>query len=182
MFTKIWRTFINKKGELLISLIVISTVFEYAFANMNTHENQGPVIKGTVIYALNVNNVEDLYAWQAIVTYNPKELKVLNITPGGFVGSIYPPSNPGEFRSNSIFVNSTDFEDAILIGGCLIGETKGKDGSGRLAYIVFGYFEESYQEPCLVPKKFGFKTMLLNSASLEIPLEETTLLTLDKVS
>ena len=174
-----------KKAATLVILLAFSMFFGYAFGLYMQPPREEQIIKGTVTFALDVYNVEDLFAWQAIIAYNPQELKILDITPGGFVGASYPPQDPKNFNDDSIFVSSTDsFEDAIIIGGCLIKGNEGKSGSGRLALLTFGYFEESYRKPCVIYRKWGFKTMLLDSAAIEIsftlnpenPLNGTTTL------
>ncbi|MEM3579318.1 MAG: hypothetical protein QXL54_03735 [Candidatus Bathyarchaeia archaeon] len=160
-----------KKAATLAIFLTFSAFLGYAFGLYMQPKNQEPAIKGTVTFALEVYNVEDLLAWQAIIVYNPEELKVLNIIPGGFLGTDYLSLKDSKgFSGDSIFVNSTDsFEDSIIIGGFLLKGNGGRDGSGRLAYVVFGYFEESHHEPYIISNKLGFKTMLLNSALTEIP-------------
>lgn len=169
MLASVW-SLQSKKAKKVAALAIISTflmLLGYAFGLYTQPPTEEQVIKGTVAFALDVYNVEDLFAWQAIIAYNPQELKVLKIIPGEFVGTNYP--LPEDFSSDSIFVNSTDsFEDAVIIGGCLIRGNKGKSGSGRLALVIFGYFEESYSKPYVIPRKWGFKSMLLDSAAMEI--------------
>jgi len=124
---------------------------------------QKPVIKGTFAMNLDVTNVNDLYAWQVAIAYEPSHLKVLEMTPGGFVGEDYP-----------FFVNSTDsFEDILLLGGTLYGKVGGKNGDGKLATIVFGYFAENYDAPKIVPNVF--ETFLLDSQGQLIPFKNITL-------
>jgi hypothetical protein len=41
------------------------------------------------IFAVNLEvvNIKDLYAWQALLAYDPQTLVLNEFTPGGFVGS-----------------------------------------------------------------------------------------------
>jgi hypothetical protein len=125
---------------------------------------EAPKVIGDFSMLLNVNNVSDLYAWQVAITYNSSQIKVLEITSGGFVGGDFP-----------FFVSSTDsFENLLLIGGCLRGDVAGVDGSGVLATITFGCYTEDYVMPYITFDQL-FGTMLLNSKGEEIPIDESTL-------
>jgi len=123
---------------------------------------QEPVIKGTFAMNLEVANVNDVYAWQVAIAYEPSLLKVLEITSGGFVGDDYP-----------FFVNSADSLGDLLLGGTLYGKVGGKNGDGRLATIVFGYFTENYDAPKIAPN--AFETFLLDSQGQLIPFKNITL-------
>lgn len=151
---------------MLTALVLCTSVSGYALATLFAPPSetiQEPVIKGTFAMNLEVANVNDLYAWQVAIVYEPSQLKVLEMTPGGFVGDDYP-----------FFVNSTDsFEDLLLFGGTLYGKVGGKNGDGKLATIVFGYFAENYDEPKIALN--GFETFLLDSHGQLIPFKNITL-------
>lgn len=165
--------FHNKKlrtGLMLIALMISFSSSGYVLAKFLTlpqyiQTYREPVIIGNFTMALDVNNVTDLYGWQVAIAYNSSQLKVLEITPGGFVGDDFP-----------FFVNSTDsIKDLLLIASCLHGEVPGKNGSGKLATIVFGYFTENYDdEPKIVPIKV-FETFLSDSKLRDIPIGNSTL-------
>ncbi|MGD8545470.1 MAG: cohesin domain-containing protein [Candidatus Bathyarchaeota archaeon] len=126
-------------------------------------EEEGPVILGTFSVTLEVGNVGDLYTWQVAVSFNPSELEIMDTAPGDFVGEEFP-----------LFVTSEDSaEDMFLLGGTLKGETSGKDGSGILATITFGYLTEEYSEPAIVTEEEF--TFLLDSTGQSIPDDEYTL-------
>ena len=155
---------------MLIAFLLFSSASGYVLAMLLTPPQYiqtypEPVIIGSFTMALDVNNVTDLYGWQVAIAYNSSQLKVLEITSGGFVGDDFPS-----------FVNSTDsIEDLLLIAGCLHGEVPGKNGSGKLATIVFGYFTENYDdEPKIVPRKV-FETLLSDSKLRNIPIGNSTL-------
>jgi len=168
---KISKIFHNRKlrtGLMFVALLLSFSVSGYVLAMLLSPQPeekcQEPALIGNFIVALDVNNVVDLYSWQVAIVYNSSQLKVLEMTPGGFVGEEFPQ-----------FVNSTDsFEDLLLLAGSLLGEVQGKNGGGRLAIVVFGYFTEDYDEPKIVPEKV-FETFLLNSQLQRIPINDSTL-------
>jgi predicted transcriptional regulator len=163
--------FHNKKlrtGLMLIAFLLFSSASGHVLAMLFTLPHiqtyQEPVFIGNFTMALDVNNVVDLYAWQVAIAYSSSQLKVLEITSGGFVGDDFP-----------FFLNSTDSrEDLVLIAGLLQGAVPGKNGSGRLATIVFGYFTENYDTPQIVPKELS-ETLLLDPEGQSIPIKDSTL-------
>jgi hypothetical protein len=163
--------FHNKKlrtGLMLIAFLLFSSAFGHVLAMLfslpHIQTYQEPVIIGNVTMHLDVTNVNDLYAWQVAIVYNQSQLKVLEITPSGFVGEDFP-----------FFVNSTDsLPDLLFLAGSLIGDAPGKNGSGRLATITFGYFIENFDEPKIASEKL-FETLLLDSQSQLIPIKDSTL-------
>jgi hypothetical protein len=119
-----------------------------------------PVAVGYSMMALELSDVNDLYSWQAAISFNATELKVLQVTPGNFVGLEFP-----------LFYNSTDTsEGLLLVGGCLVGDVAGKSGNGTLATILFECFTNSYKAPSIVPEQTGFETFLQDSELANIPL------------
>lgn len=159
-----------RTGLMLIAFMISFSTSGYVLAKFLTPPQyvqtyQEPVIIGNFTMALDVNNVTDLYVWQVAIAYNSSQLKVLEITSGRFVGDDFP-----------FFLNSTDScEDLVLISGFLQGEVPGKNGSGKLATIVFGYFTENYDdEPKIVPEKI-FETFLSDSKLQDIPIDDSTL-------
>ena len=159
-----------KSVFMLAIILVCFSISGYVFARFiippAPHETtqQEPSILGTFTLNVMVYNVTDLYGWQVAIIYNSSELKVLKITSGGFVGNKFP-----------CFVNSTDtLENLILIGGSLLGDVPGKNGSGKLASVLFGYYIEDYQIP-KIAFEGPFATMLIDSKGNLIEIEENTL-------
>jgi hypothetical protein len=145
---------------LLTSFSVSGYVLAMHFASPPEQVHNGPVIIGYSTMAVEIRNVNDLYTWQVAICFNATELKVLQVTPGNFVGLEYP-----------FFCNSTDTgEGLLLVGGCLEGDSPGKNGNGTLATIVFGYFTSNYKEPLIVPQQMGFETFLEDSQLASIPV------------
>lgn len=150
---------------ILIILVLFLTTSGYVFASLLQVPHQvkveEPKVLGSFVMALDVNDVEDLYAWQVVITFNSAELKVLEVLPGDFLGVEHP-----------FFVNASDVGDGVLLlGGTLYGDVPGISGNGTLAVIVFGYFTESYEKPKIVLAGGCYETFLLNSSLLEIPVD-----------
>lgn len=144
-----------RTGLMLIAFLLCSSGSGYVLATFLTPKEiyQKPVILGNFTMALEVSNVKDLYAWQAVVTFNSSELEVTEITSREFLELDYP-----------FFLNATDVgEGILLLGGTLYGSAPGKNGSGKLAAIVFGYFVDPYEHPRIVREIGSFETQLFDS-------------------
>jgi hypothetical protein len=188
------RTIHNKKIRtclMLIAFLISFSASGYVLASFMIFREapketfQEPPVMGNFTMALDVNNVEDLYGWQVVITFNPNELKVLDVMPGGFLGAM-PASNAILNETNfskGLFCNASDIKEGmLLLGGSLVGQVPGKDGSGRLAIIVFGYFTQEYQKPRIAIEDGGFKTWLISSELSTLPIENSTTLTLSLLS
>ena len=158
-----------KTGLMLITLLFAFTASGYVLANLMPpipvvkDFSPEPLILGSFAMSLDISNVEDLYTWQVAIVYDQSELKVLDVSSGGFAGDV--------------FVNSTDStEDLLLLGGTLKGAVSGQSGSGRLATITFGYYTEDYEAPPaqIIAEKV-FDTYLENSQGQPIHIAESTL-------
>lgn len=126
--------------------------------------NQQPQIKGTFTATIEVYDAKDVYSWQAKIIYDSSKLKIIEILPGDFLGITNWP----------FFINATDVEEGMaLLFGTLYGEVPGRDGSGQLAVIVFGYYSRDFEEPEIV---FDGNTWLLNSNLQKIPVNEDVLM------
>jgi len=154
---------VKRKAVLMLLIFIIalpatSTVLATLFSPPPLLTPQ-PEIKGTFNAAIEVYNVVDVYSWQAKITYDSSKLKIVQIVPGDFLGS-------GEWP---FFVNATDVEESVLLlFNTLYGEVPGKDGSGKLAIIIFGYYSSDFEQPTMVSDG---DTWLLNSDLQKIPLE-----------
>jgi len=157
-----------RSTAMLVFLLVCFSVSGYVFGrflvlptSVNNDVKPDKTILGIFTLNVMIHNVTDLYAWQVAIRYAPSELKVLKITPGGFVGSEFP-----------CFVSSCDTSnDLILVGGSLLGNVSGRSGSGKLATILFGYFTKDYQEP-KITFDGPFATRLFNSNGGLIEIKE----------
>ena len=131
--------------------------------------NTEPTIIGYSTLALEINNIEDLYAWQVVIAFNADELKILQVSPGDFMAIDYP-----------LFVNATDIggDGLLMVGGTLLADTAGISGNGTLATIVLGYYVADYKPPEIAQEQGAFENLLFrkDDASLvPIPIEEQTL-------
>ena len=169
-FSKIFNNRKMKIGLTLVVFLLSSSVSGYVLAMFIAYpqHEEYPKPIGDFTMALDVNNVEDLYTWQVIITFNSSELNVLKTMPGGFIEVEYP-----------FFFNATDVADGILLlGSTLAGNVSGKNGTGTLAIINFEYFVEESKTPQLALSEKAFKTYLLNSKGSIIPFDGLTTLTL----
>jgi len=161
------RAFRDRRVRTVVWMLMLVTSFSASgyvlamlFVSPPPPVHNEPVIIGYSAMALEVSNVNDLYSWEVAISFNATELKVLQVTPGDFVGLEFP-----------LFCNSTDTgEGLLLVAGCLKGDVAGKSGSGTLATIVFGYFTSNYKAPLIVPKEMGFETFLEDSNLADIPI------------
>lgn len=162
-----------RTGLMLAAFLLSFSVSGYVLATFLVPKatHQEPVVLGNFTMALDIGDVENLYTWQVAIRFNPSEMRVLQLTPGGFVGSDYP-----------LFVNSTDShadDKMLLLGGTLLGNISGKSGSGKLGTIVFGYFVNDHTMPEIA---FNEDTFMLDPNGSSIPIENTnlTLSTIEK--
>lgn len=160
---------------LLLSFSVSGFVLAMYFAQRLPQEEpyHAPTILGNFTMALDVYDVKDLYAWEAVIVFNSTQLKVLDIIPGNFF-PITSHSTPTEGKA--IFLKATDVGEGILfLGSTLCGNVSGNDGSGRLAIVIFGYLTSEYELPKIVQTERGYRTRLLDSSRTTISLETLTL-------
>jgi len=147
---------------ILMMLLVGSPTAITALAAFFASPVHEPVVLGKFNAVVSVSQVSDLYAWQVALTFNQNELKVLNVTSGGFVG--------GDFPTFGYNIHSE--EGLVLIYGSLLGRVGGKSGDGSLAIVLFGYLVEDYELPMIVYDGASFKTVLLDSQGHTIDLSE----------
>jgi hypothetical protein len=154
-FSKMFEDKRVRTGLMLVALLASFSVSGYVLAMMvapttyvQPHVELGPL--GTLTVAVSVNNVSDLYAWQAAIAFNSTQMRVTETTPGDFMSVEFP-----------YFDSSTDTSDGLLLlFGTLKGNATGITGSGTLATIVFEYYFGGYTPPSIVSQKAGFDTWL----------------------
>lgn len=159
-----------RTGLMLVAFLLCSSATGYVMATfiIPPHDVEvapPPVPIGSFTMALSVDNVEDLYGWAVAVKFDPAKLTVLETSAGNFfeVGPSYPQ------------VWSNVFPGGVLyIGSALLGGKTGKDGSGTLTTVVFGYYEANYELPTWESKYLSRQTYLLNSIGQELPLDALT--------
>jgi hypothetical protein len=137
-------------GASYVLAMLVSTPF-------NSPAYQQPQVLGSFSAALEIENVNDLYAWQVALKYNTDQLKVLNVS----LGEDFIVEDPG--------LVSRDLDDGgLLLGATLRGETSGFTGNGELATIVFGYYVSDYEQPRIVEEYGSFETLFLDSTMSHI--------------
>lgn len=175
--SRILRNSKTRTGLIFVSLIALSSVSGYNLAVFLGHSqpspaDQKPVVFGNLTMALNVSNVTDLFAWQALVEFNASELRVLEVKPGEFLPRQYM-IVLGEEMSNYVIVveGNSGFLDKgiLLLGGTMLGNGSGVNGSGRLAIITFARYTENYSEPKLIQEWNTYGITLIDSTISEIP-------------
>jgi hypothetical protein len=166
-------------GLMMVSLAICFSASGYVLAMLLQPSPQivlqaeKPIIIGSFAMDLSVNDVQDLYAWQALITFNSSELKVLQTSHGSFIGLDDP----------LFFWNATSLDDnALLIGGSACAPMPGQSGSGKLATVVFGYYVSNYNPPKIASEAYAEETFLLDSNLSTIPMGEQTKLTFEPVS
>lgn len=168
--------FNNKKirtGIMLLALLAFSSASGYVLAARfppPKAEPQSPKFLGTLTMNLNIVEVNDLYAWEAVISFDSSKLEVREVLQGDFFAAEPP-----------FFVTAGDvYENTQLIGATKFGATQGNSGSGTLAIIVFGILAGDYELPTLLESHP--KTMLLDSNRSVIPIGVQTLLVLQSAS
>lgn len=177
------RVFNDKRlrtGIMLVALLLSFSASGYVLAmflappRQVEEFHQEPVVLGNFTMALDAYNVKDLYSWQAVISFNSSEVKVMNVMPGTFF-EIKSPLDIGV--GQGIFANATDvWQDGLLLTGSLCGNVTGKDGGGTLGTVVFGYFTSEYQMPRIEQTMRGWSTWLHDSKDATIPIDESTLI------
>jgi hypothetical protein len=173
------RMFDDKRvrtGLVLVALLASFSLSGYVLASLvapTTYVEPyvAPKLLGNFTMTLDVNNVADLYAWQAAIEFNPAQVKVLGAESGDFIKAEFPLFN----------VAPIGIGDGLLLSGTLEGPVPGENGSGTLAIVVFAYYTNNYALPSIVGWKAGFGTWLEDSSLATIPSGQT-LLTLNTVS
>jgi hypothetical protein len=126
-----------------------------------------PKLLGSFTAIVEVHDVKDLYAWQAVIAFNSSELKFLKMTAGKDFNVTFP-----------FFQNPSDLDNGMmLVGGTLQGPCTGINipGKGSLAVIEFGYYVSNYQSPRAILSGGGFETALLDSEQRGIAVSDSTL-------
>jgi DNA-binding Lrp family transcriptional regulator len=169
-FSKMFEDKRVRTGLMLVALLASFSVSGYVLAMMvapTTYVQPyvEPKALGTFTVAVDVNNVSDLYAWQAAIVFNSSQIKVNDTNAGDFMKVEYP-----------YFDSSTTTSDGlVLLFGTLRGNVTGITGSGTLATVVFEYYVENYGLPSIVSEKEGFGTWLEDSTLANIPMGQAQL-------
>jgi len=164
------RVFDDKRmrtGLMLVALLVTFSLSGYVlammvqpFTSVRTASTE-PKPLGTFTMTLYVNNVNDLYSWQAAIVFNPTQITVANASAGNFLSL--------ESAPPYLEYSNDTARGLVLLSGSLEGNIAGKSGSGTLATIVFEYYANGYDLPRIVSNDAGFGTWLEDSTLSNIP-------------
>jgi len=153
---------------LVIGFPVASHVLAGLFAPL-TPSTPDQVAQGEFTMSVRIYNVADLYAWQAVITFNPDEIEFVDVKPGSFFAN--------EYADYPVSQTGNGF---VLVGSALTGGVSGVSGSGDLATVVFRYYTANYELPRLASEdpEGAFNTLLENSNHEPIPIESPVALML----
>jgi len=129
------------------------------------------------------SEIRDLYAWQAVITFNPSVVMVLDVENGGFLSSNTLTINTSSLSipmdgsrqletGDSLFIVSYgDVEvGKIVLAETKVGKVPGVSGSGTLATITFGVYEQgSYDVRLLEASLFDPNLEPIKQVSLTSP-------------
>lgn len=172
-----------KKSKIASSLILLTCLSTTSFAlamlipqvpyEVAVEEPLEPQPLGRFAIRIGVENVSDVYGWQVGLRFNPSKLSVIDFKPGDFLGNPAPDNklseNVKDFESTLFFDNV--FPDGTLVlGQTLKGGKPPRSGSGTLTVIVFQYYSQDFDMPCLIFNESARGTMLLRKDTTEIPI------------
>ncbi|UCB60682.1 MAG: hypothetical protein JSW72_01065, partial [Candidatus Bathyarchaeota archaeon] len=189
--------FDNKRKILLLALIMCISipVGTYAFASYVAPpppapppEPPAPQYYGLLVVDLRIQDVVNLYSWQARIRYDAQLLEFRNFTKTD--GSLFSSSLMDIFGLNStdtFVLKDQHLSDDLLVADSLQGDVPAVDGSGTLGRITFAvktpektleFFQEAGNapsivfEPTIVP---AFTTFLQDADGQEISNAESLL-------
>ena len=110
-----------------------------------------PTVLGYFEARVLITNVQELYGWQVVISYDADNTRWVEILPGVIDELPYTLNNT--FPEMGL----------LLVGNTLIGKVEGFSGSGVLVSIKFAYYSEEFNEPTLLPKFMWHPTMLLDA-------------------
>lgn len=171
---------INRKLLSLLIFCMCLPTISFALAMLTPQKLDEPKLEnalkplGYFIVELKVENAINVYAWQAVIEFNPEKIIPIEVVPGNFLDETgvdknsYHQSNHGyRAAETSIFAYHVVDQQKLIVGQSLLGEQYGESGNGTLAYIKFAYLTEDYQNAySLVFNDSCYKTLLMNSKLL----------------
>lgn len=148
-----------KKGHLyiLVALCLVIALGEtYAtYLSTGAAKSNQPITQEFQISLGLHSEIKDLYSWQAIITFNPNVLVVLEVKSGGFLSATSLTIDKSNLdlstddsrqlkEGDSVFVVSYDDAEfgKLALAETKLGSVSGISGTGTLCTITFGVFEE----------------------------------------
>ena len=153
---KIQKNPIVIKRRMLIAFLVLAMMIPaglqaYAIFVPRTFVPPQPTVLGYFEARVLITNVQELYGWQVVISYDADNTRWVEILPGVIDELPYTLNNT--FPEMGL----------LLVGNTLIGKVEGFSGSGVLVSIKFAYYSEEFNEPTLLPKFMWHPTMLLDA-------------------
>jgi hypothetical protein len=165
----------------LFLLVVLGCAFA-EYVSVSTAHPERVISKKFNVGIVLSSEVNDLYSWQAVVTFNPNVVLVLEVENGGIL-------SPNSFtldRSNlssdsmqlepgdSLFIASYDDVELgkLVLAETKIGDVSGTSVSGALVTVTFGVFGHgSYDVQLLDALLYDSNLNLITQLSLTTPAE-----------
>jgi len=140
---------------------ILHTYYARTTVYADPHTIMDKVIGETVTVDINVSDVNDLYGWQAGMTFNPNVLSCTGYYEGEFLKRI------GEPTFWLLQTPPWDNTKGIVYfpGCCLLGAAWGVSGSGQLGYLTFEVVGTGFSDLHLID------VILVNSNEQEIQHE-----------
>lgn len=165
---KIQKSPIVIKRRMLLAFLVLAMMIPaglqaYALFVPKPITPPQPTVKGYFEARIIITDVQELYGWQAVISYDADNTRWVEILPG--VIDELPYSLNNTFPEMGL----------LLLGNTFIGRVEGFSGSGMLIGIKFAYYSEEFSEPALLPKFMWHPTMLLDANGDEMQLGADTL-------
>lgn len=165
----------------LFLLVMLGCAFA-EYVSISTAHPERVISKKFNVGIVLSSEVNDLYSWQAVVTFNPNVVLVLEVENGGIL-------SPNSFTLDSSNLSSDSMQlepgdslfiasyDNVELGKLVLAETKigdvsGTSGSGALATVTFGVFGHgSYDVQLLDALLYDSNLNLITQLSLTTPAE-----------
>lgn len=159
---------LNEKNALLVLVLLCLGVPVVARVSAMIFSPPSPEPKfyGTLTLNIYVQNVVDLYAWQAKVTFNPNDLCVRDVKPGDVLNASYVNESSNIDVGDAIFLNASINDGILLVGATRVGNVPGVSGNGTLATITFEVKYSDFDDNPHIA--FDEDTFLLDSYSEQI--------------
>lgn len=152
-YLKSYLNYTKKKYSYIAVSLFLLAMFGCTFAeyvSVSVAQPEHVISKKFSVSIVLSSEVNDLYSWQAIVTFNPNVLLVLEVENEGILSPnslTFNSSNLGNDSrqlepGDSLFLASYDDVELgkLLLAETKIGDVSGTSASGALATITFGVF------------------------------------------
>ena len=153
---------LTRRNTIIMLMVLVLTVFIAAngWAMLSTPRPPpsppAPLYIGEFKMDIKIYNSTDVFAWQAVICFNPSELGFRESLEGSFLSANAP------YGTVFVFANDTR-PGELLVFGSLLGDVPGVSGEGTVATITFGYKTEIYELPEIVGVRRARSTHIWNT-------------------